>query len=107
MLTPKRIGNGDINLGAIESAITRVEFPGNLVAAESSQGGLQHGLSLVPGLDLAEEALRAGGELQLESEAKLAVHGLEEIENTRYFLVNLYREMVRRQTFRGLRRGHI
>jgi hypothetical protein len=73
-------------LWAVESAIARVQGP---LEAELVQGLLQLLLGLIPGLDLAEELLRACAQSELKAEAKYAVNVSQEIQAALNFAFNL------------------
>lgn len=104
VLPAHSITDGDVDLWAIESTVTRVElplarhefvkrsrqtlYPKDRSTGESQQGSMYspivnkgaHLLSRVPGGDITEILLRPGRKLQLEGEAKEAVNALQEIE---------------------------
>ena len=95
VLTLECIGDGYVNLGAVESTVTRVELPrrGALGSvAELVECGSETGLGVVPGGHIAKMALGASGQLHLEGEAKVAVDGLEEVKERGHFGANLEAE---------------
>src|ERR1700692_4234472 len=63
VFTVQSIGNNDINLGSIESAITRIEFPIDTIGiTELVQGLFQHSFSIVPNREFTKVAIRTGRE---------------------------------------------
>ena len=82
------VADGDVDLGAIEGAISRVELP---LEAGGDEGLLQLLFSLIPDLNVAEELLRAGGERHGEAKAKDGVDVLEEVKGTLDLLFDLLR----------------
>lgn len=79
-LSLQGIGDGDIDLRSVESAVTFVDGP--VGALKVRHGLLQLLFGVVPGLDLTQIFLRTGRELQLEGETEQAVDGLQEIEKS-------------------------
>lgn len=74
VISLQRIGDGNVNLWSVEGPIAGIEFPlGPSLCCEQLQCYLQLVFGLVPRLDLAEEVIRTGRELELEGEAKSAV----------------------------------
>lgn len=87
-LSLQGIGDGDIDLRSVESAVTLVDGP--VGALEVRHGLLQLLFGVVPGLDLTQIFLRTGRELQLEGETEQAVDGLQEIEKSFNFRSDLH-----------------
>lgn len=81
------IGDGDIDLRSVESAVAFVDGP--VRALEVRHGRLQLLFGVVPGFNLTQIILRAGRELQLEGETEQAVDGLQEIEKSFNFRSDL------------------
>lgn len=80
----------DIDLRAVESTISLVEFPADPPgASELIQGFLQARLGTIPRLDFAHVLLWAGRELELESEAKQAVEITHKVEQVGHFGLDL------------------
>jgi len=77
-LSLQSVGNGDINLRAIEGTITLVEFP--VITFKLGHRFAQLSLSVVPRLDVAKELLWPSGQLELKGKAEKAVNGLQEVE---------------------------
>lgn len=78
--TLEGIGNGDVNLRAVEGTIALVDVP--VIAHKLGHGGLELLLGVVPGLKLTQVVLGASREFQLEGEAKQTVDGLQEVKQT-------------------------
>ena len=84
------VGDGDVDLGTVESAVAGVEFPcTTTVGCKLVESLAELGFGTVPGLDLSEELLRTRGKLQLECETEVAVDCGEEVKDTLNFLLNL------------------
>jgi hypothetical protein len=82
--------NGDIDLWAIKSAITRVKFPFNPTrGGKVVESFLEAGLCTIPCLDLTHVLVRPGGKLQFEGETERAIEGAQEIEEIGDFLLDL------------------
>eukprot|EP00050_Salpingoeca_kvevrii_P006220 m.288086 g.288086 ORF g.288086 m.288086 type:complete len:548 (-) comp11898_c0_seq1:182-1825(-) len=79
----------DVNLGAVEGTIARVELPR---VAKVVEGILEGGLGAVPRLDIAKKLLGARGEVELKRKAKRAVHVGEKVEAALNLLVDLLGE---------------
>lgn len=86
--TLQRIADVDVDLGAVEGTITRVQLPR---AARSVQGRLKSLLSSVPDLRFAQVLLGARAELHLKVEAEHTVDVVEEGNGTIDLLLNVVR----------------
>ena len=90
VLTLQRIKQGDINLGTVESTITRVELPLSAgLLGEGLEGFLKFLLGSIPCSDITNVLLRSGRKLELESEAENSVDAAQEVESRLDFLSNL------------------
>jgi hypothetical protein len=89
-LTLESVRDGDIDLGAVEGTITRVELPlGTTSSDELIESLSELSFSLVPGGNITKMALRTGGKLHLEGETELAIDGTEEVEETENLRLDL------------------
>lgn len=79
-LSFQSVGNGDIDLRAIEGTITLVEFP--VVTLKLGHRFAQLSLGVVPRLNVTQELLWTSGQLELKGKAEKAVNGLQEIKET-------------------------
>lgn len=86
MRTLQRIADRDVDLRPVERTIAGVHLPR---VPERVQRLLQLTLGAVPRLDLAKEARRTCGQLELEGEAEDAVDVLEEIQTAFDLLFDL------------------
>ena len=77
VLSAKRVFDLDVDLRAVEGAVALFKLPGE---AKLVQTLLQLRFRAVPGLDLAEEVLWAGRQLQVELEAEHTVDALHEVQ---------------------------
>ena len=78
----------NINLGAVEGAISVVELPGATKVIKSLFKG---SFSLVPLLIVTETDFRTGGKLHLEGKAKDSVNVVQKVKNTGDFRAHLVR----------------
>ena len=78
VLTTKSIVNFNINLGSIESSITRIDRPGSSKLVESFR---KRTLSLIPLVVRSKSHFWSGWKLQFKSKAKYSIDIVEEIKN--------------------------
>ena len=83
----ERIANLDVDLGAVERAVARVQLP------RAREVTVQHARELlfrgIPRFNFPEEVLGTRGELKPELEAKQTVDGLQEVDDSADLFFNL------------------
>lgn len=71
MFSLERVGNGDVDLGSVESTVALILFPlATTSILERVQCVFQFGLGNVPCLNISEILLGPGGQLKLEWKAE-------------------------------------
>lgn len=90
VVSAQRIIDSNVDLGAVERAITGVKLPSSAdLGGEVVQRLFELRLSCIPQRELANKLLRAGGELEFEGEAEQTVDGVEEVKGTLDLLTDL------------------